>query len=383
VTGLSLDAEVAVVGVGTAGSMALWQLATAGVDAIGFERIAPGHDRGAVGGDTRLFRMAYAEGGHWLGPLRRALDGWRQLERETGTTLLTQHGGLSIGRPDEPYVAAVLDMAREHDLPVEVLNRAAAAHRYPQHATLPDEVAVFDPQAGLLRCDAAVLAATGRAESLGARVLRHTPVDAIEPRDDVVELHAGGRTWRFRDAVLCAGSWSGRFLPDGLRAHVQPQRVLLSWFAARDPEWFTPDRFPVFVRESAGVHIYGTPSIDGATVKVAGAAVSHTVDDPSTVERRHSAEEMGAMADAVARFLPGLHPHPVRMDAFTDLYATDGVPLLGRIPDAERLIVATAFSGRGFKLAPAIGAAVADIVLGRSRPDLEFCTPARVALAAS
>jgi sarcosine oxidase len=377
------DAHVAVVGVGTAGSMALWQLAAAGVDAVGFERVAPGHDLGAAGGETRLFRIAYAEGGQWLGPLRRSLDGWRQLERETGTTLLTQCGGLSIGRPDEPYVEAVLGMAREHGVAVEVLDRAAMAHRYPQHATLPDEVAVFDQQAGFLRCDAAVLTAAARAESLGARVLRHTSVEEIEPHDDFVLVRAGGRTWHFRDVVLCAGSWSGRFLPAELGAHVRPRRVLLSWFAAREPASFTPDRFPVFVRESAGVHIYGTPSIDGATVKVAGAAVSHMVDDPSAVERRHSAEEMGNMAHAVARFLPGLHPDPVRMDAFTDLYATDGVPLLGRIPDSERLIVATAFSGRGFKLAPTIGAAVANLVLERPDPDLEFCTPARVELAAS
>jgi sarcosine oxidase len=377
------DADVAVVGVGTAGSMALWQLAAAGVDAVGFERVAPGHDRGAVGGETRLFRMAYAEGGQWLGPLRRSLDGWRQLERETGTTLLTQCGGLSIGRPDEPYVEAVLGMARQHGLPVEVLDRAAIADRYPQHATLPEEVAVLDPQAGFLRCDAAVLTAAARAESLGAQVLRHTSVDEIEPHDDFVVVRAGGRTWRFRDVVLCAGSWSGRFLPSGLGAHVRPRRVLLSWFAAREPASFTPDRFPVFVRETMGVHLYGTPSIDGATVKVAGAAVSHGVDDPSAVERRHSAEEMGTMTDAVARFLPGLHPDPVRMDAFTDLYATDGVPLLGRIPGAERLIVATAFSGRGFKLAPTIGTAVANLVLDRPDADLAFCTPARVELAAS
>jgi sarcosine oxidase len=380
---VNTDADVAVVGVGTAGSMALWQLAAAGVDAVGFECVAPGHDRGAVGGETRLFRMAYAEGGQWLGPLRRSLDGWRQLERETGTTLLTQCGGLSIGRPDEPYVKAVLGMAREHGLPVEVLDRAAMAHRYPQHSMLPDEVAVLDPQAGLLRSDAAVLTAAARAESLGARVLRHTSVEEIEPHDDFVVVRAGGQTWRFRDVVLCAGSWSGRFLPNELSMYVRPQRVLLSWFAARDPASFTPDRFPVFVRESAGVHIYGTPSIDGATVKVAGAAVSQMVDDPSAVERRHSAEEMGNMAHAVARFLPDLHPDPVRMDAFTDLYAADGVPLLGRIPDAERLIVATAFSGRGFKLAPTIGTAVANLVLDRPDPDLAFCTPARVELAAS
>ena len=110
---MNTDADVAVVGVGTAGSMALWQLAAAGVGAVGFERVAPGHDLGAAGGETRLFRMAYAEGGQWLGPLRRSLEGWRQLERETGTTLLTQCGGLSIGRPDEPYVEAVLGVDKD------------------------------------------------------------------------------------------------------------------------------------------------------------------------------------------------------------------------------------------------------------------------------
>ncbi|MEJ3653521.1 N-methyl-L-tryptophan oxidase [Actinomycetes bacterium KLBMP 9759] len=369
------DADVAVVGVGTAGSMALWQLAAAGVGAVGFEAHAPGHDGGAAGGETRLYRMAYAEGGRWLAPLRRALDGWRQLERETGAALLTQCGGLSIGHPGEDYVRSVLAMAAEHGVPVELLDRPEAAQRFPQHALLPGEVAVLDPQAGVLRSDAAVIAAAARAEALGAKVLRHCPVEDIEPHADHVALVAAGRTWRFRDVVLCAGSWSGRFLPSGLGARVRPQRVLLSWFAARDPAAFAPDRFPVFVRESDGVHLYGTPSVDGVTVKVAGAAVSHVVDDPSAVARRHSPGEVRHMADAVGRFLPDLHPDPVRVDAFTDLYADDGVPLLGRVPGAERLIAATAFSGRGFKLAPTIGAEVANLVRGTPSPDLAFCAP--------
>ncbi|MFC4949119.1 FAD-dependent oxidoreductase [Pseudonocardia sp. GCM10023141] len=81
-----------------------------------------------------------------------------------------------------------------------------------------------------------------------------------------------------------------------------------------------------------------------------------------------AAAEMHPMAEAAARFLPRLHPDPVRMDAFTDLYADDGVPLLGRVPGAERLITATAFSGRGFKLAPTIRGEVANIVRGRPHP---------------
>ena len=56
-----MDARVAVVGTGSMGAMALWQLARDGVDAIGFERYSPGHDQAAAGGESRIFRTAYLE----------------------------------------------------------------------------------------------------------------------------------------------------------------------------------------------------------------------------------------------------------------------------------------------------------------------------------
>ena len=57
-----LDADVAVVGLGSMGSMALWQLARRGVKAIGFEQFEPGHDRGSGHGESRIIRSRYAEG---------------------------------------------------------------------------------------------------------------------------------------------------------------------------------------------------------------------------------------------------------------------------------------------------------------------------------
>jgi len=99
-----LDAEVAVIGVGTVGSMLMWQLARSGVPALGFERHAPGHDRGAVGGETRLFRMAYAEGAQYGELLRQAPRYWRELEVESETALLVQCGGLAIGELSGGYI---------------------------------------------------------------------------------------------------------------------------------------------------------------------------------------------------------------------------------------------------------------------------------------
>ncbi|MER5836455.1 NAD(P)-dependent oxidoreductase, partial [Streptomyces sp. NPDC002130] len=48
--------RVAVVGVGTMGSQAAWRLAARGAEVVGYDRFAPGHDRSAAGGETRVFR---------------------------------------------------------------------------------------------------------------------------------------------------------------------------------------------------------------------------------------------------------------------------------------------------------------------------------------
>ena len=50
---------------------------------------------------------------------------------------------------------------------------------------------------------------------------------------------------------------------------------------------------------------------------------------------------------------------------------TDPFPVLDRVPGQERIVIASPCSGHGFKFAPAIGQALAELVLnGRSSPDL-------------
>lgn len=358
---MGLDAEVAVIGCGTVGSMTLWQLANRGIDAIGFEAYAPGHDRGAAGGETRLFRMAYAEGSAFAGLLSEAQELWRELERVSGASLLEQIGGLSIGDPAGAYLRGLLDSARAAGIDVQTVGTAEAERRWPQHALLPGEVAVHDPSAGFVRSDLAVVVATDRAQQEGARVLRYAPVQAIDSDGRGVTIRTDERVWRARTAVIAAGSWSAHFLP-GL--NLAPRRVPLSWFSPIDPELWRPDRFPVFIRESDGVHLYGAPAVDGGAVKVAGAVRARDITDPDQLQRRHDAWETAVMVDAVGRFLPGLRPDPIRADAYTDLYTPDTMPVVGAVPGLPGVFCATGFSGKGFKMAPAIGSAVAELVTG-------------------
>ncbi|MDA3645603.1 N-methyl-L-tryptophan oxidase [Saccharopolyspora indica] len=371
-----LDAQVGIIGTGTMGSMLAWQLARRGVRVLAFEQFSPGHDRGAVGGETRLFRLAYAEGNQYVPLLRESLRLWRELEDESGADVLTQCGGLSIGQSGGDYISGLLTSARDTEVPVSVLSAAEVAERYPQHGLFDGEIAVLDEQAGFLRCEQAVLSATRVAEQAGAEVLRYTEVtELVEESDCVLVRTADGTSHRVGQVVVAAGSWAARFLPARLAAAVQSRRVLLTWFGADDIDAYRPEAFPIFIHHRGDQHLYGMPTVDGVMVKVAGAVLSHPVPAPEAVERRHSMTEIHRVSDAVGELLPGLHPEPVRTDAFTDLYTTDECPLVGRV--GERVVVTTGHSGRGFKYSPGMAAAVADVLSGAGDPRYAFMSPDR------
>ncbi|QPP10182.1 N-methyl-L-tryptophan oxidase [Streptomyces bathyalis] len=373
-----MDADVAVIGVGTIGSMTMWRLAELGVEAIGFERFAPGHDRGAAGGNTRLFRLAYMEGAQYVPLLKQSLGLWRELSEQTATQLLVQCGGLSIGRPQDASMQQVAESASSYGLKLQILQQAEMAEKYPQHVLDEGELAYFDPEAGFLRSEQAVVTAAARAESLGARILRYHRVERVEPTRDGVVIEAEGSTWRVRTAILALGSWAPPLLPSPPAHSVSPKRVLLTWFAPKSVQDFEPEVFPVFTRQSGSDFLYGAPTADHASVKVCGLRPTD-IDDPDRFERRHDPVELARMVELLRAHVSGLHPDPVRSAGFTDLYSSDGHGITGHHPQTPNIVLAGAYSGRGFKFAPAVGDAVARLAVGEAVPEIAFMRPERFA----
>ncbi|MGZ5937040.1 MAG: FAD-dependent oxidoreductase, partial [Rhizomicrobium sp.] len=88
--------DVIVLGLGAAGSATLFQLAKRGVRVLGIDQFAPPHTLGSTHGETRVTRLAIGEGAHYTPLAVRSHEIWRELEAETGATLLTTNGGLII-----------------------------------------------------------------------------------------------------------------------------------------------------------------------------------------------------------------------------------------------------------------------------------------------
>lgn len=372
-----MDAEVGVVGVGTMGSMTMWQLAKRGVSVLGFEQFRIGHDRSAAGGESRLFRTAYMEGKEYVPLLQEARRLWGQLEEETGNKLLTLNGGLMIGDPDLEVMQNVLQCIETYDLDHEIFEEKEAKKHYPQHRLYPGEIMILDKNAGFLRPELAVISAVQRAECLGAKVHQCTTVEAIHPDANGVTILANGKSYRVGQVVITAGPWTGKLLPEW-KDKIKPRRLVLTWFLPKDISKFKPDRFPIFARMRNGFRLTGVPTLDGSMVKASNTKDPEIVQEPEKLNRDVTVKEIAEVSQRVEELIPDLIPNPVRANVYMDSYTSDNHPIVGRIPSMKHTILLSGFSGHGFKMAPVMGKIAADLITeGKTDHSIDHLEPNR------
>lgn len=369
------DAAVAVVGVGSIGAMVLWQLAERGVSAVGYDSYSPGHDRGAAGGESRILRAAPRRGSQYVPLLRRALQLWGELEEASGQRLFHQTGCVTVGPSDHPALHAVQDIAAKHELSLETLGAGEAARRVPEHPLRDGESMLLDRDGGLLRPELAVLAAASRAETLGAQIQRYTAVLDVQDHGDSATVVTETGRQRYDRVILAPGPWTHRF-PSIPSNQVTVSKVDVLWFARRAPRTFLPEQTPVAMRVGEPA-MSCCPGDDGAKI-VPREQDKTQIDLPEDLPRDVPTAKATQVGDSVRQVLPGLYPDPIRAAAYSEAYTDDGNGLLGTTDQNGALVVAAAFSGHGFQLAPTIGEIAADLTLdGTTHHDIAFLAPER------
>jgi sarcosine oxidase len=362
--------DVVVIGLGAFGSAALWRLAQHGVDVAGIERHGIGHHLGSSHGATRLFRIACQE--HpGLAPIAlKSLELWTGLGDQIGDRLVRQTGCLSTGSPESRPVSGTIAAAAAAGIPVLELSHSELVARQPQYAGLArQDVAVWDPGAGICYPERNVRAQTAAARRLGADVYPHTMVTGIETDRDGVTVRTPTVELRAAQVVVAAGAWLGTVLP-GLP--LVPRRTPLYWFRPRDPRSgeFTLDRFPAFIWEHAdGGGLWGHGSAEDYGIKIGMEHPATRPDsdgiDPEQLDRYiHLDTDIDELSARVARALPGLDPRPEKVIPCLITESPDGQFLVGRLNDQPRIVVAGGDSGHGFKHAAGIGELLAQIVVG-------------------
>ena len=226
--------DVIVVGLGAMGSATACHLARRGMRVLGLDRFTPPHAFGSSHGETRIIREAYFEHPVYVPMVQRAYELWRELEKESGATLLRETGGVMIGRPDSDLVKGARHSAELHGLRHEMLTAGEVRERFPALHPESDMVAVWEPRAGVLFADACITRASGAGATswcraalrrtdaaLGTRGRRHSRADRARriPRT-ATDRHCGrmdqrsfSRICRFASSAKCCSGLITQALP--------------------------------------------------------------------------------------------------------------------------------------------------------------------------
>ncbi len=382
--------DVIVIGVGAVGSAALRAAAGSGAQVLGIERHVPANRHGSSHGHSRIFRHAYFEHPDYVPLLRHATARFESLERQSRVSLLNRCGMLLMGGPDSAIVRGAMESARNWGLQVDALDATALRGRFPWFAVADDTIGAFEADAGIVRPEAAVHASVAVARASGAELRCARRVHAVVEDDSGVSVLTDAGDERAVAAIVAAGPWAAMLLPE-LRPLLEVTRQVQAWLtpaqgvdASGLPCWLLDrgsDRRALYglaPDPQAPPGPDGTPS-PSQYLKLAFHG-SDTVVDADPGAASVTASDLEAIRAACREVAPGL-AGPVA-DATTCLYtmSPDEHFIVGARPGCRRTFFAAGLSGHGFKLAPALGDALADLALrGHTDLPIDFLSPGRFA----
>ncbi len=370
-------ADVVVIGGGVNGASIAYALASKGVKVVLVEKAALAS--GASGRSSALVRMHYTN--EWDARLAWAsfpvFKHWAELMG--GPPVFTRTGFVNVVAP--PYAENLrrnVEMLRGLGVDTTALTPAELQELQPFANVADIGAAAYEPESGYADPAATVEGFRRRAVELGARIMQWTAVSRIDRRESAVlgvETSAGRI-----DAgavVLAAGAWSGRLAREiGLDLCMRPKAidtVAVSRPAAlREPHM-------VFIDNVLGN--YFRPEAGGLTL--VGVPCQEWDIDPDTIGTGLPPEAAMRGAELLTHRIPAMERATLARGyrAF-DGYSRDRHAVLGRVEGIDGLYLATAFSGSGFKIAPAVGACIAELITeGQAKTvDIEAFSLGRFAL---
>ncbi len=358
--------DAIVIGLGGMGSATLFHLARSGCKALGVERFGIPHAFGSSHGSTRIIRLAYSEGSHYVPLLREAYRNWRELERVSRRSILHVTGGLDIGPEDSWTILGSKRSCLRHGLEFKELEAEQVNRRYPGYRLPPSLRALYQPDAGYLLSEVAVASHVDAALDLGAEVIQGTRALGWARQAGSLRVDTEAGRFLAKRLVLATGPWVGQLAPV-LRQYCRPERQVMLWTSPVVAAAYAPRRFPVFNMESPRGRFYGYPDHRGEGFKIGKYHhLREQVDDPDAMVHTCDADDERVLRDGLDEYFPQASGPTRRMAACTFTNTPDRDFILDRHPEEPDVFVAAGFSGHGFKFCSAVGRIMADLCLSRS-----------------
>jgi glycine/D-amino acid oxidase-like deaminating enzyme len=360
---VSETADVVVVGGGVNGVSIAYALAVRGVGRVVLcEQAALAN--GASGRSSALVRMHYTN--EWDARLAFAsfpmFRDWAEIMG--GPSVFTHTGFVNVVAPQ--YADALrknVDMLR--GIGVNTVAMTAGGLRDLQPFARVDDIgaAAWEPESGYADPATTVAGFARRGSELGARILQWTPVRKILRRESrVIGVETSAGRIDAGAVVVAAGAWAPRICREiGIDLPARP-KGLDTVQVTRPPALAQPH--VIFIDNVLGT--YFRPE-SGIRTIVGVPCQEWDLDPDAPMVLAPDAPSVGAQM--LTHRIPAMEGATLaRGYRAVDCYSRDRHAILGRVDGIDGLYLATAFSGSGFKIAPAVGVCMAELIVdGRAK----------------
>ena len=286
---------------------------------------------------------------------RYGIDFLRQAKELLGVDLgLKEPGYLFLASPaGEAVLRGNNAIQRAEGCSVELLEPASLQQRFPWIATEGVALASLGTaNEGWFDGPSLMQAFRSAARDKGVTYIADEVVQ-LDP--GFVDLRTNGRV-KAKTIVLAAGCWSGALAATAkIALPVEPRRRSVFVFDVRQPPGPTPltiDTSGTWFRPEGRFYICGTTPAEGNDPPGAPLEVQHQEWDElvwPTLAARVPAFEAAKVVNSWA--------------GYYEYNTFDQNGIVGRHPEIESLIFATGFSGHGIQQSPAVGRAVAELIV--------------------
>ena len=364
--------RVVVIGAGAFGGWTAWWLARRGARVTIVDAWGPGNMRASSGGETRVIRGSYGDRAIYTRMAARALQLWQERERDWGEPFYVKTGVLWMYGSDDSFARASLPIMAAEGFPAERPTVDAARQRWPQISFEGVSSTLYEPEAGYLLARRSCATVAERARGLGAayRVAAAAPFSSQKPVDRVAL--EGGDSIAADAFVYACGPWLGSVFPDAIGPRVRSTRQEVFYLGSPPGDRrFDEGALPVWADFGARL-IYGIPGNANRGFKIADDTAGPTFD-PTSGDRRNSPEAIDAARAFVRVRFPALADAPFLGGEVCQYESSpDSHFIIDRHPSASNVWIVGGGSGHGFKMGPALGEMVSNLVLSDGEPDPQF-----------
>ena len=274
-----------------------------------------------------------------------------------------------VNEADQAGLERNVAMQQELGVPTSVVSPDDLARLAPMVTLYDDERAAWEPESGYADPYQVTVSYAARAREAGAVIATRCPADGIETdggRVQAVRAVSGDRI-ATDTVIVAAGPWSKAVLADvGVDVPLLPVRHQVATVAR--PVEVVPHHPTVGdISQSFSFRP------DGSNFTTMGFGDDEEQPDPNEYPQGVDLADAAGARAKLARRIPGLADAYYR-GGWSGLFTTtpDWHPILDAIPGVDGLFCAVGFSGHGFKLSPAIGKAVAELVADGSAQDVDL-----------